>query len=162
MVWRFLKKDGNLCEADTILESLGDAETPQVCWVEGSTISKGLDATKALHEFAIWCVETVGLGSAPENLGAIQVKKLWLEGKATKDVLTEARSVARRIVFIACGTCAISTAFLTARSIYIKRHGLTKSDMNEELERRLNLLEQNPTKALERTSVKTRWERISE
>jgi len=53
---------------------------------------------RSLHEFAIWCAEEA-LGKArnpdPRSLKAVEIKKLWLEGKATDEGLKVARDAAR-------------------------------------------------------------------
>ncbi len=56
------------------------------------------DASRVLHEFAIWCAEealkTTG-DADPRSLKALEVKRLWLEGKATDEELDAARAAAR-------------------------------------------------------------------
>jgi len=55
------------------------------------------DASQVLHEFAIWCAETI-LSQVrdpdPRSLRAIEIKKLWLDGKATDEELKAARDAA--------------------------------------------------------------------
>ena len=152
MVWRFLKKDGSLCEANSTFESLWDAEVPEACWVEGASISRKVDAEKALHEFAIWCVRRAGCDRDPYSLQALRIKEAWLAGKATDGVLKEAAVSARNATFWACETYALFAAFSTARLICSQDYGITVDEVNRELERRLD--------CLLRSCVKTRWERL--
>jgi hypothetical protein len=59
------------------------------------------DATRTLHEFACWCAEqamdTIRKGGQEpdaRSLKAIEVKRAWLDGKATDDDLAAARDAA--------------------------------------------------------------------
>jgi hypothetical protein len=57
------------------------------------------DATRTLHEFACWCAEgalrseeKAGRAVDPRSWGAVETKRLWLDGKATKKQLAAARA----------------------------------------------------------------------
>ncbi len=59
------------------------------------------DATRTLHEFAIWCAEweiennrKIGINPYADSLKALQVKRLWLDGKATDEELAAAWAAA--------------------------------------------------------------------
>lgn len=59
------------------------------------------DATRTLHEFAIWCAEQAietlrkkGVEPHPDSLRALMVKRMWLDGKATDQELAAARAAA--------------------------------------------------------------------
>lgn len=60
------------------------------------------DAERTLHEFAIWCAEQAiessrkcGYEPHMDSLKALQVKRLWLDDKATDDELAAAWAAAR-------------------------------------------------------------------
>jgi len=60
-------------------------------------LTKRVDATKVLHEFACWCAERVlrrerKAGREPDDRSwnAIKTKRAWLDGKATDDELNAA------------------------------------------------------------------------
>ena len=55
------------------------------------------DATRVLHEFALWCAEeALKLVDKPDprSLEALRIKRLWLDGKATDEELAAARDAA--------------------------------------------------------------------
>ncbi len=91
------------------------------------------DATRTLHEFALWCAEqaleqqkAIGFNPHEDSWKALQVKRLWLDDEATDDELSAARSAAR--------SAAWSAAWSAARSA-------ARSAQNEQLERMLFKLE---------------------
>ena len=56
------------------------------------------DATRTLHEFAIWCAEQALSkidNPDPRSLRALEVKRAWLDGKATNEELAAAEDAAR-------------------------------------------------------------------
>jgi hypothetical protein len=82
------------------------------------------DATRALHEFALWCAE----GALKEanvtderSWEMLEVKRRWLDGQATDDELAAAWAAAR------------SAAWAAARAA-------ARDEQNDELERRLMAL----------------------
>jgi len=127
------------------------------------------DASRPLHEFAIWCAETI-LSQIrdpdPQNLKAIETKKLWLDGKATDEELKEARKVvwgaameaawnaardaardaAREAAWVAAWVAASEVAKDAASGVaseaawhaaWHAAWGATRETQNKELERRL-------------------------
>ena len=57
-----------------------------------------VDVERTLHEFAIWCAAQALLlvdEPDPRSLKALEVKRLWLDGKATDEELAAARAAAR-------------------------------------------------------------------
>jgi hypothetical protein len=82
------------------------------------------DATKTLHEFAVWCAEQAllqereaGREPDPRCWAALETKRRWLTGQATDEDLHAARAAAREAAWAAA-----------------------REAMNAELERRLLLL----------------------
>ena len=77
------------------------------------------DATRTLHEFAIWCAEqALGLVAAPDprSLDALRVKRLWLDGKATDAELSAAWDAASAAVSDAAMEAASAAARAAAWS----------------------------------------------
>jgi hypothetical protein len=138
------------------LDALGYAPGTMICRVEcsGEVVHGGdklvcsrrrvlwaKDASRVLHEFAIWCAEEAlekVKDPDPKSLRAIEIKKLWLDGKATDEELKAAR--------IAAGDDAWGAAKHTAREAawhaawYAASEAamkVTRESQNEELERRL-------------------------
>ncbi len=79
------------------------------------------DATRTLHEFAIWCAEqALALIDKPDprSLEALKVKRLWLDGKATDEerdaagaaAWAAARDAARDAAGAAAGAAAWDAA----------------------------------------------------
>jgi hypothetical protein len=90
----------------------------KACATERTVLAMA-DATRTLHEFAIWCAEGA-LKRANVKDGrcweALAVKRRWLDGQASDEELTAARPAARDAVWAAArdaGTAAGSAA-LTA------------------------------------------------
>src|SRR3990167_5345665 len=99
------------------LDALQYAPGPIVCRVRlwGDVVQDGdklvarhreviamADATRTLHEFAIWCAErALALIPTPNprSLNALRVKRAWLDGKATDAELTVARAAARAVAW---------------------------------------------------------------
>ena len=76
------------------------------------------DCTRVLHEFACWCAtqaldaeEKVGRAVDPRSRKAIEVKLLWLDGKATD----AGRAAARAAAWDAAGDAAWAAAWDAAR-----------------------------------------------
>ena len=91
------------------------------------------DASRVLHEFAIWCAERAlekVENPDPRSLEALKVKKLWLDGKVTNEELEAAREAARNAARDAAREAADEAADEAIRDA-----------QNEELERRLLALQ---------------------
>ena len=104
MTYQFLKEDGSPTQESTVLGALEVARTPTVCCVESySVVWKG-DASKVLHEFAVWCAEGV-LKTVedpdPRSFQALRIKRLWLDVEATDEELRIARNAARPVAWFA-------------------------------------------------------------
>ena len=83
------------------------------------TIMWTADATRTLHEFAIWCAEqALGLikNPDPRSLEALEVKRLWLDGEATDDELAAARAAAWNAAWDAARAAAWAAARAAARA----------------------------------------------
>jgi hypothetical protein len=78
---------------------------------------------RTLHEFALWCAETV-LTKAnvtdERSWNALKVKRLWLDGKATDKELAAARAVAWAAAWAAASDAARAAAMDAAK--YAARH----------------------------------------
>jgi hypothetical protein len=133
-----------------------------------------VDASRVLHEFAIWCAEEA-LGKVrnpdPRSLKAVEVKKLWLNGKATDEELKAAweaawnaasevarqppenaawnatkeaaRYAARNAAWDDARYAARNAAWDAARHVIwgAARNAATRESQNEELERSLLALQ---------------------
>lgn len=122
------------------------------------------DASRTLHEFAIWCAEQA-LASIehpdPRSLNALAVKRRWLDGDATDGELNAARAAAygtaiavteangstavRSIAWAIVNAATRGPARILAKhtSFAVRAMDLTAvgwSSQNTELERRLMLL----------------------
>jgi hypothetical protein len=83
------------------------------------------DATRALHLFAIWCAVqalTYARRPDPRSVEALQIKRLWLAGKATDEDLVGARKKAEAAVWAAKkdSTTAAAQAAVSAASARIE------------------------------------------
>lgn len=106
------------------LDALGYAPGPVACRVRlGGQIVEGddkacatertvlgmADATRTLHEFALWCTEKA-LGRAnvtdEQPWRALEVKRKWLDGEATEEELIAAREAAQGVSCYAARTVA--------------------------------------------------------
>lgn len=79
------------------LEAVCYSKENTVYFLEEGKVLWVADATRTLHEFALWCAEEALEGvdnPHPRNLEAIRVKRLWLDGEATDEGLEEARRAA--------------------------------------------------------------------
>lgn len=85
---------GNLC----IVEMSGEIiEGDDKVVATERTVIKMINIDRILHEFALWCAEkTLSLipNPDPRSLKALEVKRLWLDGKATDKELQNARAAA--------------------------------------------------------------------
>jgi hypothetical protein len=119
------------------------------------------DASRTLHEFTIWCTETALSeikNPDPRSLKAIEVKKLWIDEKATDEKLKAAeiaawdaaivaardttRSVSRDAAWNAARCAARDAAWYAAREIAraacrFAAQDIVRESRNEELEKRL-------------------------
>ena len=78
-----------------------------------------VDIERTLHKFAIWCAEqALALidEPGPRSLEALRVKQLWLDGKATDEELTAARTAAWTAAWTAARTAARTAAGDAART----------------------------------------------
>ena len=85
-----------------------------LCVASERTIVWMADATRVLHEFAIWCAEqALALIDEPDarSVEALKVKRQWLDGKATDDELTVARDAAWGATWGASGKSAWSATW---------------------------------------------------
>ena len=108
------------------------------------------DATRTLHEFALWCAErALALVTPdPRSLEVLRVKRLWLDGQATNTELTaardaalaaarDARDAARDAAWAAAWAAARDTAWDTA---WDAARDAARDAQNDELTRRLEAL----------------------
>lgn len=85
------------------------------------TVLQMADATRTLHEFAIWCAEQsllaerkAGREPDPRSWKAIEVKRLWLDGKATDRQLRAAWEAAWETAWEAAWAAAWRAAWVAA------------------------------------------------
>lgn len=131
------------------------------------------DATRTLHEFAIWCAERALALTArpdPRSVNALAVKRRWLDGQATDTELAAARAAAGAAAgaaarawyaaWAAAGDAARDAAWAAARAWYAAKaatraaagdaawaaaDAAAGAAQNRELERRLRaLLKESP------------------
>ncbi len=106
------------------------------------------DCTRELHEFALWCAESVRyLMVDSRSTTALTVKRSWLDGQATDDELAAARAAARAAVWAAAwaaaaGAAAEAAAWAAARdaaeaAAWAAAGAADWAAQNAELERRL-------------------------
>ena len=75
------------------------------------------DCTRELHEFALWCAESVRyLMVDSRSTTALTVKRSWLDGQATDDELAAARDAARDAAWAATEAAAWAAARDAARA----------------------------------------------
>jgi hypothetical protein len=113
----------------------------RVLWVK--------DASRVLHEFAIWCAEEALRKAGnpdPKSLRAIEIKKLWIDGKATNEELEAAQEAARNAAWYdawEAAWCAAKEAAWTAArdaawyATWDSAMKVTRESQNRELERKL-------------------------
>ena len=112
-----------------IIDALQYSPGAMVCQVQlGGTIIDGddkvvaqertvlwmYDATRVLHEFALWCAEeALKLVDKPDprSLEALRIKRLWLDGGATDEELSTARDAARAAAWDAAWDAARAAAW---------------------------------------------------
>ena len=108
------------------------------------------DATRTLHEFAIWCAEQAlesgrkcGYEPHMDSLKALQVKRLWLDGNATDSELDAARAAAWDAARDAAWAAARDAARAAARDA---AWAAAWAAYNDQLEQMLSRLEyqENP------------------
>jgi len=75
------------------------------------------DCTRELHEFALWCAESVRyLMVDSRSTTALTVKRSWLDGQATDDELAAAGAAARAAAWAAAGAAAWAAARAAAEA----------------------------------------------
>ena len=96
-------------------------ESDKVCAQHRRVIALA-DCTKTMHEFACWCAEQAlegerKAGCEPDKRlwRAVEVKRLWLRGKASDDELAAARAAARAAAWAAAWDAARAAARAAAR-----------------------------------------------
>ena len=149
------------------LDALWYAPGPIVCRVRlGGTILKDTDklcasertvlwwadATRTLHEFALWCAERAlkaerkaGREPDPRSWRALRVKRAWLDGKASDQELHAASDAARSTASDKAWSAASGAARRAAREAAWDR---ARAAQNRKLSRML--LARNRAEALER------------
>jgi len=78
------------------------------------------DATRVLHEFAIWCAErALALIDNPDSrsLAALKTKRRWLDGKANDEELAAAGAVAKDAAWNAVGSADKDAAWAAAGAV---------------------------------------------
>ena len=106
------------------------------------------DCTRELHEFALWCAESVRyLMVDSRSTTALTVKRSWLDGQATDDELAAARAAARAAAEAAAWDAAGDAARAAARdaardaagaAVWAAAWDAAWAAQNAELERRLH------------------------
>jgi len=102
---------------------LQPANEDKLCSSVRDVIAGPVDATRVLHQFAVW-VATQALNAErlagrepdPRCWGALEVKLLWLDGKATDSELDAARDAAWAAARAAAGATARDAAWAAARA----------------------------------------------
>jgi len=104
------------------VEDIGDqrvtSENDKVATNALRFLSDPMDVERTLHEFAIWCAEqalSLIENPDPRSLGALEVKRRWLAGKATDEELRAARDAARATAWDATWDAARAATWDAAR-----------------------------------------------
>jgi len=143
-VWTFTKSSKEGFESP--LEALGVAEGTTVYFLDDSgNIAWEADATRTLHEFALWCAEqalSLVENPDPRSVEALRVKRLWLDREASDEELEAARAAARSAAWAAAKAAVRSAAWDVAQETQSK-----------ELERRLLKLQPEPPKRSNRYAL---------
>ena len=109
-----------VCRVELSGEIIEDRD--KVCATERTCLWMA-DATRTLHEFAIWCAEgalngerKAGREPDPKSWAAIQAKRDWLDGKITDDQMDDARDAAEAADRAAAWTAAVAAAWTASRA----------------------------------------------
>jgi hypothetical protein len=126
--------DHGLHASESIVDALSYASGSLICRVKlgGEFVDGGdkvvaqertvvwmLDGTRVLHEFALWCAEeALKLVDEPDPrcVQALEVKRRWLEGKATDEELAAATAAARAAATAADRAAATAAAWSPDRA----------------------------------------------
>ena len=88
-------------------------------WLIWVAIRAGVLTDRELHEFSLYCAESVKhLMTDERSLNALVVKRKWLDGEATDEELSTARSAADDAARSAYATATTTTDDDAARSAY--------------------------------------------
>lgn len=106
-----------LCRVECAGEIAHHGDPPDKIVCRERTIVADADATRMLHEFAIWCaeqaLERVG-NPDPRSLNALEVKRRWLRGEATDSELAAASAAASAAAWAAARDAARAAAWAAA------------------------------------------------